>query len=99
MTGLATMTCPTHGHPMVDGAEGLVRCPEPGCEVHRQTQCRAFLHRTRGGRNTTCPRPVEVETWAVLPGGREIYHGGRCARHPDRSRYSGPVEFRGVRTP
>lgn len=91
--------CPIHGREMIYGGVNAVRCPETQCTEFRRTECGAFLRRERpSGRTIVCRRPVAVETWAIMPDGREAYHGGRCNAHPDAARYGpgGRIEFRNV---
>lgn len=88
MSGAALPKCWKCGAQTVHGARGLARCPE--CGEYRQTACRAFVRRIRPqGRTVTCSEPVDVETFATLPDGSRVYHGGRCRRHPDTARYVG----------
>lgn len=94
--------CQAHGRAMVPGGIGAVRCPQPGCDAFRRTECGAFLRRLRpAGHTLVCREPVDVETWAVV-GDREVYHAGRCKRHPDTARYvrnpGTRVEYRPVRS-
>lgn len=64
-------------------------------------ECGAFLRHVRPeGRTIVCREPATVLTVAVCEDGREVPHIGRCAAHPDTSRYSSSdgktwrIEFR-----